>query len=212
MIGNWLWGAFGSILIFLVSLSTALHRKETRDKAVTQAVVAALNWCDSISPLDFERYCCEFLRLIGWRAETTKASGDQGADIIAWRDGVRVICQCKKYAKAVGNKAVQEAFSAKQFYRATAGAVISNAPFTRGARELAVATDIRLLHFTDLVHFSSIMIPGTSDIDPASLNPGEIQAESRFRSYQNALYVICIISVLIFTVCLSGAIDGLTRS
>ncbi len=210
MVGNWLWGAFGSALIFMVSLSTALRRQENRDKAVTQAMVTALNWSDSISPLDFERYCCEFLRLIGWQAETTKASGDQGADIIAWRDGVRVVCQCKRYAKAVGNKAVQEAFAAKQFYRATASAVISNAAFTRGASELAAATDIRLLHFTDLVRFSSTMIPGAADIDPASLRPGEIQPEEDFRSNQKAIYAISALSALALAACIFGAISALS--
>ena len=175
-------------------------------------MVVALNWSDAISPLDFERYCCEFLCLLGWKAETTKASGDQGADIVAWRDDVSVVCQCKRYAKAVGNKAVQEVFAAKQFYQATAGVVISNAKFTRGANELAAATGIKLLHFTDLVRFNSTMIPGAADIDPATLMPGEIQPEKNFRSKQKATYAISILSALALVVCIFGGIYALSSN
>ena len=206
MVENWLLGVLASGLFFMISLGTALTRQDKRDQAITRAMAAALNWSDLLSPLDFERYCCEFLRLIGWQAETTKASGDQGADIIARRDSVSVVVQCKKYAKAVGNKAVQEVFAAKQFYRATAGAVVSNATYTRGATELAEATDIKLFHFTDLIRFNSTMIPGMADIDPARLMPGEIQPEANFRSIQKFFYLITVLSALAMAACIFGVI------
>ena len=80
--------------------------------------VAAFQWRDDIDPIEFERHCAEAMRLAGWSAETTKGSGDQGVDVVAEQDGIRVVLQCKRYNRSVGNKAVQEAFAAKTFARA----------------------------------------------------------------------------------------------
>ena len=65
----------------------------------------------------------EAMRLGGWKAETTKGSGDQGVDVLAERAGVRVVLQRKRYNKSVGNKADQEAFAAKTFAKAQYAAV-----------------------------------------------------------------------------------------
>jgi len=80
----------------------------------------------------------------------TKATGDQGADVIAEKDGARMVLQCKLYSSPVGNKAVQEAFAAQRHYRANASAVVTNAAYTASAISLAATTGVQLLHYTDL--------------------------------------------------------------
>jgi hypothetical protein len=99
----------------------------------------------------YELHCAHVLRECGWTAEVMGGSGDQGADIIAERGRTRVVIQCKKYSKAVGNKAVQEAIGGQAMYRAHAAAVVSNAPYTKGAEELARMTKVLLLHHTELL-------------------------------------------------------------
>lgn len=101
-------------------------------------------------PGDFERWCAATLRKAGWRTRLTGASGDQGADVVAERDGATVVLQCKLYAKPVGNKAVQEAFAARRHYGADAAAVVTNAAFTRSATQLAATTGVALLHYSEL--------------------------------------------------------------
>ena len=179
-----------------ISLGVAAFRSEARTKKINRIVVANLKWSASIAPLMFEKNCAEFLKLIGWSAELTKASGDQGADIIAWKEGVKVVCQCKKYSKAVGNKAVQEAFAAKQYYKANAGAVITNAKFTRSAMDLATATDIKLFHFQELLKFNSIITKGGRDVDPATFSPGQIGSSDTFEAIQHILYAISGLSAI----------------
>lgn len=76
--------------------------------------------------------------------EITKGSGDQGADILADRNGKSYAIQCKNYEGAVGNFAVQEAYAGAQFYGCDAAAVICPGEFTRGAKELAKATGVLL--------------------------------------------------------------------
>ena len=96
--------------------------------------------------IGYEQFCLGRLKAAGWRAHPTPASGDQGADIVATRGRTRLVVQCKRYGKPVGNAAVQEAAAARRYWEAQAAAVVSNAGFTPAARKLAAATGVVLLH------------------------------------------------------------------
>jgi restriction system protein len=98
----------------------------------------------------YERYCAERLRAAGWDARATQASGDQGADVIAECGGIRLVIQCKRYGKPVGNAAVQEVAAAARYWSGDMAAVVSNAGFTPAARKLSAATGVLLLHHDDL--------------------------------------------------------------
>lgn len=98
-----------------------------------------------VDGIDFEHWCASQLRLQGWQVQVSKSSGDQGVDVIARREGCSVAIQCKRYSQPVGNKAVQEIFSAKKFASTDHACVIGTGGFTRSARELAGATGVLLL-------------------------------------------------------------------
>lgn len=108
----------------------------------------------ALSPLEFEHWCREQLALRGWAARTTTGSGDQGADVLAERDGTRLVIQCKLQSAPVGNKAVQEVIAARQFYRCDLAAVVTNQGFTRSAADLARSAGVALLHSSDLAGFA----------------------------------------------------------
>lgn len=102
----------------------------------------------------FEHWCADKLSKIGWETTVSKASGDQGMDVMA-TDGETTICiQCKRYARPVGNKAVQEAFAAKQHVDADAACVIATGGFTNSAKELASSTKVVLLDAELIESFS----------------------------------------------------------
>jgi restriction system protein len=101
-------------------------------------------------PVAFERWCAKALERNGWTATVTKASGDQGADVLARKGRSSIILQCKLYSSPVGNKAVQEAFAAQRHYGTSKSAVVTNADFTKSARELAASTKVLLLHHSEL--------------------------------------------------------------
>ena len=96
----------------------------------------------------FGRYCCEEARpiryfgsadvddLLWWIAEQTQASNDQGVDLIAQIEDLKVCIQCKRYSNPVANKAVQEVIAGKAFYNGTHAVVVSNAGFTKAAKAL----------------------------------------------------------------------------
>lgn len=96
------------------------------------------NKFDYMDGRDFEYFCADLLRKNGFdKVEVTKGSGDQGIDIIAFKDGIKYGIQCKCYANDIGNSAVQEAFSGRSFYRCHVAAVLTNRYFTSSAKELA---------------------------------------------------------------------------
>jgi len=103
-----------------------------------------------ISPTEYERRCADRMRACGFEATVTKASGDQGVDVIARKPGLVVALQCKLHSFPVGNKAVQEVHAGKQFVGADLAAVVSNNEFTDSARQLAQALGVLLLHDSDI--------------------------------------------------------------
>ena len=102
------------------------------------------------TPEEFEHWCKGILLSNGWTARTTQRSGDQGADVIAEKFGIRLVIQCKLYNYTVGNKAVQEAYAAKAHYQAAIAAVVTNSSFTTSAQALANTTGVLLLHHSQL--------------------------------------------------------------
>lgn len=96
------------------------------------------NQYDYMTGEEFEVFVADILGNIGFiNIQFTRASGDQGVDIIAERDGIKYAIQCKRYSQAVGNNAVQEVFAGKFFYHCHVGAVVTNSRFTQSAIELA---------------------------------------------------------------------------
>lgn len=100
--------------------------------------------------LEYEKYCLEWLKKQGYHhPELTKASGDQGIDILAYRKRKKYGFQCKYYGNPVGNEAVQQAYSGAAYYHCDAASVITNTTFTKSAVALAEETDVILYENVD---------------------------------------------------------------
>jgi len=99
---------------------------------------------------EFEDWVAKTFVIAGWDAEVTVASGDQGVDVLARREGKVLAVQCKFYSQPVGNKAVQEVYSGKVHYQADVAAVVSNAGYTESAKALAQSTGVLLLAPRDI--------------------------------------------------------------
>ncbi len=113
--------------------------------------------CRRLTGEAFEAYFAKVLCDNGFRdVELTRASGDQGVDILAWRNGKRYAIQCKNYAGAVGNAAVQEAFAGARYYDCDIPVVVCPGQFTRAARDLAASTGVRLWDERQLTHMMRI--------------------------------------------------------
>lgn len=109
------------------------------------------------NPYDFETNCAQILKNSGWEAVATQKSGDMGVDVIATKNNIKIVIQCKLYSKPVGNKAVQEIVAGKDYYKADYAAVVSNNTYTVAARQLAKNCDVLLLSYDDLKDLDKIL-------------------------------------------------------
>lgn len=91
----------------------------------------------SLRGIPFEEFLCRVFQLLGYDVELTKASGDQGVDLVVAGKGRRIAVQAKGYADSVGNEAVQNVVAGSKMYRCDSCAAITNSRFTQAAKELA---------------------------------------------------------------------------
>ncbi len=95
--------------------------------------------------IKYEEFCCRYLQGKGYSTRTTVASGDQGADIIAEKDGIRIAVQCKYRTEgSVGNDAIQQANAGKQYYDCDVAMVITNVDFTPKALDAAKKLKVKI--------------------------------------------------------------------
>jgi hypothetical protein len=123
----------------LVEEFTAKHAELLRNRERSPQEI------DAMTGVEFESYVARRLRDHGFEVCGTPITGDQGADLIATKDGRTAVIQTKRYSGNVGNAAVQEVLAARTFYDAPDAWVITNSTFTPAARALATKGGVRLV-------------------------------------------------------------------
>ncbi|WP_202921491.1 restriction endonuclease [Anatilimnocola aggregata] len=106
--------------------------------------LAIENW-RAMRSIEFEDFLATVLRHHGFDVSTTRRTGDQGIDLIAVSQTMRLGIQVKGYENSVGNDAVQQAHAGKAHYKCTHSVVITNSVFTRSAKELAKSVECLLI-------------------------------------------------------------------
>jgi len=142
------------VVTFMISTNELLPLIDSTLREETPGLLSNLSRPEHGNPIAFENYCAGILEKHGWTVVTTKASGDQGADVIASKNGKKIVLQCKQYRGAVGNAAVQEVYSAMSHYGAQQAAVVTESKYTQAARSLASSTGVLLLGPEDLANLS----------------------------------------------------------
>ena len=94
--------------------------------------------------IEYEELCGIILKDAGWEVQFTRATGDQGVDILAKKGDIIAAVQCKRFSKPVGNKAVQEVIAGRSYYNANKAVVVAPNGFTPSAQDLAAASDVIL--------------------------------------------------------------------
>ncbi len=99
----------------------------------------------------FEEYLEVLFEKLGFTVERTRYRGDYGADLVAYKDGVKTVIQAKRSKGNVGVKAIQEAAAAKRYYQAAKAIVVTNSSFTTQAMRLAKANEVELWGYLRLI-------------------------------------------------------------
>jgi restriction system protein len=94
----------------------------------------------------FATHCTSLLENAGWKTEPGTTGTVKGIDILAERDGRKLLLQCKGGGAPVGVEAVQQVFALKDRRRLDIAAIVTHAPFTRAAQQMASANGVHALH------------------------------------------------------------------
>ena len=113
--------------------------------------VLSINEVESMNGFEFEDFLVDLFKRAGFMVHQTKKTGDQGADLILEKNGVKTAIQAKRYSGKVGNKAVQEVVAASNFYECNKAMVVTTGDFTNSAIELAKKNNVILKGKKELV-------------------------------------------------------------
>jgi len=128
------------------------------DRIITNNFLKKLdiNKIDSLDGLAFEEFLYYSFKSLGIKVTRTKSSRDYGADLVLKIKKQTIVIQSKLYFNhSVGNSAIQEIASARTYYNADSGVVITNSYFTKSACNLATSTQVRLVDRNMLCEFLS---------------------------------------------------------
>lgn len=132
-------------VLFLLFLPRIIYGNPVKQQKYVSVKVSAQELAN-MNGTEFESYVGRRLKEFGYtKVKVTQASGDFGADVIAVNSNGETVCiQCKHYSQPVGIKAVQEIYSAKQYYSCQKAMVITNSTYTTAAINLANKTGVDL--------------------------------------------------------------------
>ncbi|MBE4910186.1 restriction endonuclease [Bacillus luteolus] len=120
-------------------------------KPITSKGLISINDVDLMTGEEFEKFVSSLFEKMGYRTEQTKISGDQGIDVIAEKNAMKIGIQAKRYSGTVSNSAIQEVVAGVNYYNLSKGLVITNSRFSKSAIKLAEANKIVLWDRTLLV-------------------------------------------------------------
>lgn len=123
---------------FLTSLTKSKENISAEQKSITIEDV------DLMTGAEFEELIALIFKNIGFAVSLTKGSGDQGIDVIAEKENLRIGIQAKCYGGSVGNAAVQEVVAGIGYYNLNKAIVVTNNEFTPAAVALAQANNVVL--------------------------------------------------------------------
>jgi len=107
-------------------------------------ITYSINDVDFMNGSDFEHFVALLFTKMGYETTVTKGSGDQGIDVIAEKNNVKIGIQAKCYAGSVSNSAIQEVVAGAQHYGCDKSIVVTNNVFSKSAIELAQSNNVIL--------------------------------------------------------------------
>ena len=144
---------FTTLLDFIKELNSIDNKCERIKKAATKDDLlngeytsrkTSIVDVDLMTGVEFEEFLCNYFNTHGYVCTQTKASGDQGIDLVAKKDDYVLAIQAKCYTGTVGNHAIMEAVAGTKYYNANQTMVITNSTFTKSAVELAAVNNVIL--------------------------------------------------------------------
>jgi restriction system protein len=89
----------------------------------------------AMTPVEFEEWVGARFKDLGYKVKSTALSGDHGVDLVATRDGEKVVIQCKRYRdSAVGEPVMRDLYGTMQHESADRAYLVTTSSLTPAAR------------------------------------------------------------------------------
>ncbi|MEP6694277.1 MAG: restriction endonuclease [Chloroflexota bacterium] len=149
VIGWFLWLPKDTSALFPISILALLGVfwwVAIKDFQAVRKAYATRRELSSLSPEQFEQWCANRLRELGYTVRHVGGQGDHGIDLFAEKDGERVVVQCKRFTgtRSVGEPQIRDLFGAMHAARANGAIVVTAGYFTAEARAWAHGKPIEL--------------------------------------------------------------------
>ena len=158
---NRIWNIFKGIFLNSIRIKDGKEiKRELREKQYQAAlnkkkciINSSLYDIDMMKGEEFEKYLKLCFEELNYTVRLTPKSKDYGADLILYKDGVKIVVQTKRSKRPVGISAVQQVTSAIKHYNADKAMIITNNYFTKYAYNLARSNEIELWDRKKLIEF-----------------------------------------------------------
>lgn len=129
----------GVIFVF-TGFSLLLYGKKLRKIKLT-------GYLDTMGPYDFEILVADLFSKEGYNCRNLKSSGDQGADILASKNGRKHVIQVKHYSinNKISSGTVRDVYGAMGMYNALKGIIVTTSYFTNPSHKTSKKLGIELI-------------------------------------------------------------------
>ncbi len=140
----------------------ATLKKQEEEKIAAEAArhEAYLEWLARIRlpeylkemhPREFENLVCLLFRQMGYRVEATPYVGDSGVDGYLYKDGQKVVLQCKRVKGSVGEPVLRDLYGAMYATGSNSALVVTTGSVSPQARAWAQGKPIKLVELEELL-------------------------------------------------------------
>jgi len=139
----------GTIIVFQTLRSRNLKAIQEANYEKFKAIQIAN--IDYMTGIAFENYLQKLLIIQRYGVTLTKATGDFGVDLVAFRNGDKFAIQVKRQGGKVSRRAISDAVAGMKHYECTKAMVITNNYFTPSSITFARSTGCKLVDRDTLI-------------------------------------------------------------
>ncbi len=138
--------------------SSVRNGREHAERMRNQAKRADLKLAQlaTLTPEGFEEFVAEVFEAMGYEVDRVGGTGDEGADLVARRDGMRAVVQCKYHTRGVvGSPELQKFLGTIHHTRSHKGFFVTTRTFSLAAEKFVAEHPIELIdgpRLVELVH------------------------------------------------------------
>lgn len=119
----------------------------------------------SLSPNEFEDAIAKLYETLGYTVQQTPYTNDGGKDAIAWKNNIKYVIECKRYAvdKGIGRPMLQKFHSAMMDEKAEKGFFVTTSYFTDTAIAYSQKFNIELVDNKKLITMMELAYPNINN-------------------------------------------------